>query len=51
MIDPEFRIGELIHFYFPNKDGWRYGVITKVRIKEGKDLYIKVEPLQTIYIG
>jgi hypothetical protein len=45
MIDPEFRIGEKVHFYDYNLMGWRYGVITKVTIKGGVDLFLFVEPL------
>ena len=50
MIDPNFKIGELIHFYDYDYSklhlkGWRYGVITKVKVKQGKDLYLIVQPL------
>lgn len=45
MIDPEFRIGEKIHFYDYNLMGWRYGVIANVRIKRGFDLYLFIQPL------
>lgn len=44
-INPEFRIGEKVHFYDYNLMGWRYGVITNVCIKGGVDLYLFVEPL------
>jgi hypothetical protein len=33
MVDPEFRMGEPIHFYDDNESGWRYGVIVRVRVK------------------
>lgn len=51
MISPEFRLGELVHFYDhdghspePQK-GWRCGVVTRVTVRRGADAFLEVQPL------
>lgn len=42
MIDPEFKSGDFVHFYDRKKEGWRYGVITEVKVERGVEVYLYV---------